>query len=397
MKFASHSQKSNPLSSNELTRQLFSNNSSEIKQLFELYPAKAIQLLRNNKKEGKKRNPVNDVLKSIVDETDTEIAKKADDDDILSLPDITLSEKKKSPREQDRNAYDEKESKVEVTSHELDVDIDTIVDTIPFTTEVEPMGVTIHNQVCQLSLSGIMKKYQGVEMSNYTFVSDEECDYRNNQLDSMIRERENHAKETEEYKSMVNLTLSDETAVYAKDHISIKHTRLIFKELRKKELNITSSLSQQMEDDTCFQSVLLKYVNMKKELDSTRYTIWNDIKVQLQKERQESSKNERALSRYVSQGEVYNAYRTYLTNKRVQQRSLFQDVNYFSSENEYCDGCRIPSGIKNLQPIMKYQNHFLIRKFVGDQETDDISSDENRGFFLEFLMFSMVCSSRYTI
>lgn len=381
LKFASHSQKSNPLSSNELTRQLFSSNSSEVKQLFELYPAKAIQLLRKNKKEEKKRNSMNDVLKSIVDETDTQIVKKADEDDILSLPDITLSEEKKSPREQDRNAYDEKESKAEVTSRELEVDIDTIVDTIHFTTEVEPMGVTIDNQVCQLSLSGIMKKYQGVEMSNYTFVSDKECDYRNNQLDSMIRERENQAKETEEYKSMVNLTLSDETAVYAKDHISIKHTRLIFKELRKKELNITSTLSQQMENDTCFHSVLMKYVNMKKELDSTRYTVWNDIKVQLQKERQESSKNERALSRYVSQGEVYNAYRTYLTNKRVQQRSLFQDVKYFSSENKYCDGCRIPSGMKDLKPVMKYQNHFLIRKFVGDQETNDISSDENRGFF----------------
>lgn len=324
---------------------------------------------------------MNAILRDMDDETDTHVEKRADEDDILNLPDIALSKRNKSLREQDRNAYDEKESNTEVTSQELEVDTDTIVDTIPFTTEVESMGVMIDSQVCQLSLSGIMKKYQGVKMSNYSFVSDEECNHRNTQLDWMIRERENQAKETEEYKSMVNLTLSDETAIFPKDHISNKHTRLVFKELRKKELNITTTLSQQMENDSCFRSVLVKYANMKRELDSTRYSLWNDIKVKLQKERQESSMGERTFSRYVSQGEVYNAYRTYLTNKRVQQRSLFQDVSYFSSESEYCDGCRIPSGIKDFKPVMNYHNHSLIRKFVGDQETDDISSDENRWCF----------------
>lgn len=372
----------------EGNQQSSSEESVPQKQLFDLYPDKAIRMLKRKKQQVSQE----DLLKAV--ETDSEIKKSGDD--VLSLPDITLPENQNVPQKQDRNAYSEKDSHSEIDIAETEEDVNAIQDILPFTIEVDPMTLVVDGNECTLSMWNITKKYQGIHYSNYSFHTDEECKNRNEAVDRLIHEREERAKTTEEYKSMVNLTLSDETAIFASDHISLKHTRMIFKELRKKEKMIAQELTSRMANQTCFAPVLNKYIAMRKELDSTRVSIWNEVKAKLQKENAELAAERRISPRFVSQGEVYNAYRSYLTEKRVKQRSLFQDVTFYSSPNEHCDGCRIPAAVKDFKPVLNYPEHFYIRKFVGDKETTDISSDDNRGFFLKRLMNSVVCSAKFS-
>ena len=304
---------------------------------------------------------------------------KGADDDVLSLPDLTLP--KKQSVNQDGNGFYE-EGKATVVENSTLEDIDSIVDVLPLTMNAEPLVLTIDNAICSLDLSNTTKKYIGVHFSNYSFSSDIECKRRNQFIDKLLREREESVKQTEEYRDMVNSTLSDQTAVFANDHISIQHTRLIFKELRQKEKNITQELERRMRNQTCFSSVIDKYTQMKKELETTRVGLWNEVKATLQKEKEEAVTSKRIAPRFVSQGEVYNAYRSYLTDKRVKQRSLFQDVKLFSDDSPYCDGCRIPTAVKNINVIMNYPQHVLIRKFVGDKEVKKIYSEDNRSLSL---------------
>ena len=280
---------------------------------FDMYPHKAMEMLKKRNRISEKADSADQVLRDLDTEMDKRYSKGADDD-VLSLPDLTLP--KRQSVNQDGNGFYE-EGKATVVENSTLEDIDSIVDVLPLTMNAEPLVLTIDNAICSLDLSNTTKKYIGVHFSNYSFSSDMECTRRNQFIDKLLREREESVKQTEEYRDMVNSTLSDQTAVFANDHISIQHTRLIFKELRQKEKNITQELERRMRNQTCFSSVIDKYTQMKKELETTRVGLWNEVKATLQKEKEEAVTSKRIAPRFVSQGEVYNAYRSYLTDKRV--------------------------------------------------------------------------------
>lgn len=346
-----------------------SDRGSNADQFFEMYPLKTMEIVKKHNLFSSKEE-VSENNKNANSESE-----KQSGDDILSLPDLTLPKVQRS--NQDGNAYEETVRSGTEPASNLE-DVNSIVDVLPLTTQAHSMSLPVDDAVCTLDLSNVTRKYVGIHLSNYTFPSDKACKKRNQEIDRMIREREEQVKLTEEYKEMVNLTLSDTEALFAADHISIQHTRLIFKELRQLEKNITQALEARMRNDSCFTPVLNKYIQMKKELEITRVSLWNEVKATLQQQKEQAASGKAWTPRFVSQGEVYNAYRSFLTDKRVKQRASFQEVTVFSEESKFCDGCRIPTGIKNIPVIMNYPDHLLIRKFVGDEEVTTISSDTNR-------------------
>lgn len=246
-------------------------------------------------------------------------------------------------------------------------------DILPLTMETDPYSIVINSTLCTLPLSNLTLKYQGVNMMNYSFETDEECNNRNKQIDLILHKKEEKTKESKDYERMMKVNEMDTSALYASDHISKQHIVYHYLLISRQEKQVLDIIKKRMKEESCFSSILHKYTEMTKELSITRVGLWRRIKTALLRQKQTTVDP-------VSGDMIYDSYRLYTVEKRKTLRNEFHNVVYFSEENEYCDGCPVPVGTKTFESIFHYPQHYLIRKFVGDQEVTTISTVENRLF-----------------
>lgn len=74
---------------------------------------------------------------------------------------------------------------------------------------------------------------------------------------------------------------------------------------------------------------------------------------------------------------IEDRIRTDQYQKRRERLNRYFSVKYYSSEQQYCDGCPMPSGIKHFKAVRQYPDHYLIRKWIGNEETSEIYSNSN--------------------
>lgn len=64
--------------------------------------------------------------------------------------------------------------------------------------------------------------------------------------------------------------------------------------------------------------------------------------------------------------------------------STTNSVDYRSSSKKYCDGCFVLSQFKFYTAVKKYPKHYLIRKWVGNEETEQIYTNANGSDAIRF-------------
>ena len=256
-------------------------------------------------------------------------------------------------------------------------------DILPLTMESDPYSIVINSTLCTLPLSNLTLKYQGVNMMNYSFETDEQCNNRNKQIDLILHKKEEKTKESKDYERMMKVNEMDTSALYASDHISKQHIVYHYLLISRQEKQVLDIIKKRMKEESCFSSIVHKYSEMTNELSLTRVGLWRSIKTALLRQRQTTQDP-------VSSDMVYDSYRLHIVEKRKLHRNEFHNVIYFSEKNDYCDGCPIPEGTKSFESIFHYPDHYLIRKFIGDHEVTTISTVENRLYFLRFFINSLV-------
>ena len=235
------------------------------------------------------------------------------------------------------------------------------------------LDITVGKESCSLLVSGVTKKgLSELPRTHYAFSSQAACRYRNRKYDAPFLKHDYDTRNMTEFLIMQNETLQDQSIRLPADHMDIRHTRLVFKRIRQREMRVVTTLTERMNHSSCFQTALKKYEEMTAELQLDREDEWERLRKQIQQSRLVSS------NRPVTQMEIYTAYKNLQSSRRGDRQESYQNVFVYSDNPSLCDGCPMPMGIKRFVAHSIYQEHFLIRKFVGDREESEVSTEAKR-------------------
>ena len=207
------------------------------------------------------------------------------------------------------------------------------------------------------------------------------------QVDTDIRNSEAKVTESEEYLRMRDEVLEDTDIIYPSDHLSVQYTRLVYLNVSDRERRVINILYDRMNQSKCMLPILQKYQRMTTELSVDKELLWNQTKQLILHEMEINGQLTDTLDEMIE-----DRIRTDQYQKRRERLNRYFSVKYYSSEQQYCDGCPMPSGIKHFKAVRQYPDHYLIRKWIGNEETSEIYSNSNcmnsRGNFIN----SCICS-----
>ena len=239
----------------------------------------------------------------------------------------------------------------------------------------QPQEYLSHGNSCELEISNILPPdympRSSLPKSIYANESKLLQEFRH--VDADIRHSEARVTESEKYLRMRDEVLEDTEIVYPSDHLSVQYTRLVYLNISDRERRVISMLYDRMNRSKCMIPILEKYQRMTEELNIDKELLWNQTKELILQEMEVNGQLTDSLDEMIE-----DRVRTDQYQKRRQRLNRYFSVKYFSSEQKYCDGCPIPSGIKHFKAIFQYPNHYLIRKWIGNEETNEIYSNSNR-------------------
>lgn len=239
----------------------------------------------------------------------------------------------------------------------------------------EPPEYLLINSACQLEVSNILPPdympRNSLPRGDYSNESKLFQAYR--QVDKDIMHSESKVSETPEYLQMRDEVLEDRDIVYPSDHLSVQYTRLVYLNVSDRERRVVNMLYDRMNHSECMQPILQKFRRMTEELAVDKELLWNQTKRIILSEMETNGQLTDTLDEMIE-----DRIRTDQYQKRRERLNRYFSVKYYSSDQQYCDGCPMPSGIKHFKAIHQYPKHYLIRKWIGNEETDVIYSNFNR-------------------
>ena len=134
-----------------------------------------------------------------------------------------------------------------------------------------------------------------------------------------------------------------------------------------------------MNESKCLQPVVAKYQKMTSDLTIDRESLWNQTKQMVTEPRRRAGQ----LSN-VTDEMVEEAFRNEQYEKKKERLEHYYSVDYRSSSKKYCDGCFVLSQFKFYTAVKKYPKHYLIRKWVGNEETEQIYTNANGSDAIRF-------------
>ena len=211
-------------------------------------------------------------------------------------------------------------------------------------------------------------------------------------VDAELIEREEWGRDLKSYEEMRESARYEMDGIYANDHIELRHAKTMYKSIHELELDVIEKMIDRMNATKCYDSVFDRYNEMTRELSLERIDEWNLIKKQINATKNVDKMDEDELSKQVN--EEFN----HLQDERKKQRlhKYYNDDYFTVKTSEYCDGCTIvkkkgqPLYSKYLTSKRRFKNGLLIRKWIGNTETDDITSVDNRLLLSNTIINSLV-------
>ena len=170
--------------------------------------------------------------------------------------------------------------------------------------------------------------------------------------------------------------MESEESFFSSDHFSLSHVRHVYSGIRVLEHRIVSVLYSRMQSDSCFSSALHRYDEMASRLTGNK-----TAKEEAAKEKIRTRLRQNDMP--VEESFVNATYWKNIGRWQNTLHKLYTSLSFYSDGNSLCDGCFSKIPIKSFKPNPVYNNHFQLRKWVGDEEVFDISTSDNR-----HLMFS---------
>ncbi len=208
--------------------------------------------------------------------------------------------------------------------------------------------------------------------SNWT---DKTFQERNKLVDAEMLAQEKWIRSTKEFDKMRSVVMEEDNAMYPSDHFDYGYTRNVYLHIRNLESMVVDTLYQRMQQSPCFKSIDDKYIRMNEELLPTQTERLEKIRAEIYASRR---KNRARYKNLVVTDEEVNSELTRREEEARKQKMLaFRSVKYYSDTNQsYCDMCNLrwpkPGKASSLP------EHFKIRKWIGNKEVKDISTNTNR-------------------
>lgn len=190
--------------------------------------------------------------------------------------------------------------------------------------------------------------------------------------DQELIKQEDMILKTREYYEMRKTQTSSNETFFPSDHLSLEHVRSVYKGIAYLEKQVVSILYDRMKEEPCFSSIITRYDEMYDELTGNKTEKWLKLQDQLIAEAQAKG------GKTVSEKEVTRSYSRIQRQKQLRRHQEYLAYEYKSDSRYYCDGCYSRVPLKDYQVIGEYPQHFLIRKWVGNKEVSEISTDANR-------------------
>lgn len=206
--------------------------------------------------------------------------------------------------------------------------------------------------------------------------TDETLRARNEIVDAELLAQEKWIRSTKEFDTMRRVVMEEKSAVYPSDHFDYAYTRNMYLHIRDLESMVIDALYQRLEQSSCFQPIYEKYLRMNEELLPSQTEKMEKVRSDLiAGKRKNMSRRQRTV--VISDEEVKAELFRREDDARKQKLKAFQSVEYYSDKAQaYCDMCKLRWSKKGT--VSSLPEHFTIRKWVGNQETNDISTNTNR-------------------
>lgn len=230
------------------------------------------------------------------------------------------------------------------------------------------------NASCRLEVSNVLTPPLSPRRRVLPSAYKDEQDFltRAAKTDRELIKQEDMVLKTREYYEMRKTQTTSNETFFPSDHHSLEHVRSVYKGVALLEKQVVSILYDRMKEDPCFSPIISRYDEMYDELAGNRTEKWLRLRDELIAEAQAKG------GKTVSDSEVTRAYSRIQRQKHLRRHQVYLSYEFKSDSRIYCDGCysRIP--LKDFQVVGEYPQHFLIRKWVGDKEVSEISTDANR-------------------
>lgn len=240
---------------------------------------------------------------------------------------------------------------------------------------------TLKKSSCKVDISNIIPaSYLKNSVDLPLPTTEKENKARIPKVDAELIEREEWGRDLKSYEEMRESARYEMDGIYANDHIELRHAKTMYKSIHELELDVVEKMIDRMNATKCFDSVFDRYNEMTRELSLERMDEWNLLKNQIVSTKKGNSLSENELSQQVN--DAFN----HLQDERKKQRlhKYYNDDYFTNSTSEYCDGCAIvkkkgkPLYTKYLVSKRRFNNGLLIRKWIGNTETEDITSVDHR-------------------
>ncbi|KAK8799970.1 hypothetical protein WA588_002790, partial [Blastocystis sp. NMH] len=234
--------------------------------------------------------------------------------------------------------------------------------------------IHVGEKACRLEITNILPENymprRPIPKENYQ----EEAKYRRayQSVDADIVRSERDVSSSSVYLQMRSAVMEDKEVLYPSDHLSIKYTRHVYINVSERERFVINALYHRMNESKCLQPVVAKYQKMTSDLTIDRESLWNQTKQMVTETRRRAGQ----LSN-VTDEMVEEAFRNEQYEKKKERLEHYYSVDYRSSSKKYCDGCFVLSQFKFYTAVKKYPKHYLIRKWVGNEETEQIYTNAN--------------------
>lgn len=195
---------------------------------------------------------------------------------------------------------------------------------------------------------------------------------RNSEVDAHLWKMEQWIRNTKQFDEMRSQALKDPDILYPSDHFDYAFTRDRYISIRSLETQVISRLYERMQEIPCFSSVIRKYDLMSREVSASRRDRIEQIRNQIMKER----KGKRRFVNVTSE-EAESELNKRMTEKLVKYQREFKRVKHFSDHSPVCDAC-FRGRLRTFAVTYSLPNHFKIRKWVGNVESREIFTDDNR-------------------
>lgn len=234
--------------------------------------------------------------------------------------------------------------------------------------------IHVGDKSCRLEITNILPdNYMPRDpISEDNYQEETKCHRAYQSADADIIHSERDLSSSQAYLQMRSAVMEDKEILYPSDHLSIKYTRHVYRNVSERERYVINGLYHRMNESDCMQPILAKYKQMTSDLTIDRESLWNQTKQMVTETRRRAGQ----LSN-VTDDMVEEALHNEQYEKKKERLKHYYSVDYRSSSKKYCDGCFIISQFKFFTAIKKYPKHYLIRKWVGNEETEQIYTNAN--------------------